>query len=297
MVAGFHSFSMRGSAGLAPSLHTESALWMKKGPRPSSGRRLLRATAGIEQRLRAHRRRGSLAALPSARARLGLELIGEIMHVDHCGLHARAGQPVEHMVDERAPGKRHERLRHAQGERSHALAIARGKHHRRLSLASCPRPSQRERRQVAVCWRELARVEAREARQAPDAQGRAQDSARPAGYERDSRACRHVSPIAQRCRESSSCVGRRALRRARRTDRSKNADLLRASGGTVTSESLASSGFRNVEPGILEKRHEIVGERGRVGRPGNRGCRPASGLAAQAATSSSASDNHATPMC
>ena len=57
------------------------------------------------------------------------------MHVDDGSLDAGAGEPVEHMVDERPPGKRHERLRHAQGQGAHALAKTRGKHHCRLSLS------------------------------------------------------------------------------------------------------------------------------------------------------------------
>ena len=36
---------------------------------------------------------------------------------------------------------------------------------------------------------------------------------------------------------------------------------LRASGGTVASELLPFKRFRNVEPGVLEKRYEVVGER------------------------------------
>src|SRR5262245_55481807 len=62
------------------------------------------------------------------------DLFRQIVHVDDCGLDARPGKPVEHVVDERAPGERHERLRHAQGQWAHALTIAAGKHHRRLSM-------------------------------------------------------------------------------------------------------------------------------------------------------------------
>ena len=85
--------------------------------------RALRTTAGIEELIALIGDEDRwLRFLPAGKT--FLELIGEIVHVDHCCLHTRAGQPVEHMVDERAPGKRHERLRHAQGERSHALAAA-----------------------------------------------------------------------------------------------------------------------------------------------------------------------------
>src|SRR5680860_252425 len=64
-----------------------------------------------------------------------------------------------------------------------------------------------------VAGRRLTETPARRTRASstePGGRGRGQDSARPAGYGRDSRACRHVSPIAQKYRGSSSCVGRRA---------------------------------------------------------------------------------------
>ena len=133
-MAGFHSFSMRGSAGAAPSLHTESALWMKNGPRPSSGRAFL-APPPVSSRHAALVRDDQLG-LPAFAARdVGFELIGEVMHVDHRRLDAGRRQPVEHVIEQRPARERHQRLRHAQGQRPHALALAGGQHHRRPRLS------------------------------------------------------------------------------------------------------------------------------------------------------------------
>ena len=55
------------------------------------------------------------------------------MHVDDGGHDASFGEPVEHMVDERPPSKRYERLGMRKVRR--ALATTRGKDHCRLSLS------------------------------------------------------------------------------------------------------------------------------------------------------------------
>ena len=58
-----------------------------------------------------------------------LDLLGEVMHVDHRALDAGLGQPVEHMIDQRLAGDLDQRLRHRVGERPHARAEAGGQHH------------------------------------------------------------------------------------------------------------------------------------------------------------------------
>ena len=58
-----------------------------------------------------------------------LDLLGQMMDVDHRALDAGLGEPVEHVVDQRLAGDRHQRLRHAIGERAHAQAEAGGEHH------------------------------------------------------------------------------------------------------------------------------------------------------------------------
>jgi hypothetical protein len=71
---------------------------------------------------------------------MGFELVGQVMHVDHGRLDAGRGKAVEHMIDERPAGKRHERLRHARGQRAHPLAIACGEHHCRPRSRHSARP-------------------------------------------------------------------------------------------------------------------------------------------------------------
>ena len=60
---------------------------------------------------------------------MAFDQVGEIMHVDHRALDARRREPVEHMIDQRLARHRHERLRHAVGQRPHPLAEACGEHH------------------------------------------------------------------------------------------------------------------------------------------------------------------------
>ena len=105
----------------------------EEGTCAEHGQCSLRAAAGIEQHValvgNEDRRLRSFSA-----GKAFFEEIGKVMHVDDGGLHACDGEPVEHVLDERPPGKRHERLRHAQGQGAHAFAETRGKDHCRLSL-------------------------------------------------------------------------------------------------------------------------------------------------------------------
>ena len=157
------------------------------------------------------------------------------------------------------------------------------------------RPSQDERGKL-VQRRQLVCSTSRVATQARGARDCAQDSGRPGGCERDNRACRHVSPTAQICRGSSSCVGRRALRRARRTDRSKIADRSRF--GRHSSEPTAwLQALRARRGGRPARETQDRRRQGPGGHPGSRGCRSAGGRPAPAATSSSASDNLARSRC
>ena len=64
-----------------------------------------------------------------ARGEVALDLLGEVMHIDHRALDARLGQPVEHVIDQRLAGDLDQRLRHLVGERAHARAEAGGEHH------------------------------------------------------------------------------------------------------------------------------------------------------------------------
>ena len=57
------------------------------------------------------------------------EIADRLRHQSDAPALSAARLDVEHMVDERPSGKGHERLRHSQGERAHALSMARGEHH------------------------------------------------------------------------------------------------------------------------------------------------------------------------
>ena len=112
MVAGFHVFSMRDSDGAAPSLHTESALWIKNGPRPSSGSAFF-APPPVSSRTPRSSETMSSGCLALRAGEVGFELIGQIMHIDHGGLDAGHSQPVEHMIEQSPSRERHQWLRHA----------------------------------------------------------------------------------------------------------------------------------------------------------------------------------------
>ena len=64
-----------------------------------------------------------------ARGEMALDLLGEVMHVDHRALDARVRQPVEHVIDQRLAADLDQRLRHVVGERAHARAEAGRQHH------------------------------------------------------------------------------------------------------------------------------------------------------------------------
>ena len=94
-------------AGVTPSLQTESELWTKKGPSPKSGNAFFTPPPVSSRRSRS----SEMTISGSLREpKMGLDLIGEVMHVDDRLLHVRRFEPVEHMVDQRAAGKRHHRL-------------------------------------------------------------------------------------------------------------------------------------------------------------------------------------------
>ena len=97
--------------GFTPSIQIVSELTMEE-----------RRVAQFGQRLDARRRRCRAAARARPRsrccgrvrpARWSLDLLGEVMHIDHRALDAGVRQPVEHVIDQRLAGDLHQRLRHA----------------------------------------------------------------------------------------------------------------------------------------------------------------------------------------
>ncbi len=87
--------------------------------------RRLHAAAGLQQR--------GLAAQDGARAGARREMrgdpVGVPVGVHHDGLHARLGQPIERVVDQRPAAERQQRLGGAVGERAHAGADTGGQQH------------------------------------------------------------------------------------------------------------------------------------------------------------------------
>ena len=65
--------------------------------------RLDHAAAGAEQRVALV---GDDDLRPLPRREMLLDLVGEVMHVDHGALDAGLGEPVEHMVDQRLAADR-----------------------------------------------------------------------------------------------------------------------------------------------------------------------------------------------
>ena len=65
-----------------------------------------------------------------ARRQMRLDRVRQIMDVDHDAAHTGRAQPVEHMIEKRLAGHLDQRLGACGGERPHALAQARGHHHR-----------------------------------------------------------------------------------------------------------------------------------------------------------------------
>ena len=66
---------------------------------------------------------------PLARRKMPLDLVGEVMHVDHRPFDAGFGEAVEHVVDQRLAADRHQGFRHRAVVRPHAGAEARRQHH------------------------------------------------------------------------------------------------------------------------------------------------------------------------
>ncbi len=99
---------------------------MEERRRPEQRQRLDDAAAGAEDGL-ALVRNGDLG-LP-ARLQVLLDLVGEMVDVDHGGLHADRGEAIEHVIDQRLAAHRHQRFGHRIGERAHARAKAGGQDH------------------------------------------------------------------------------------------------------------------------------------------------------------------------
>ena len=88
--------------------------------------RLDDAAAGAEHRV-------ALVGDDHARARAARDmiddLVGQIMHIDDGLADAGVAELVEHMIEQRAAGHGHQRLRHPVGQRAHAHAEAGGEDH------------------------------------------------------------------------------------------------------------------------------------------------------------------------
>ena len=122
MLAGSNASASRSRLGCTPSIQIVSELTWKNGSLPSCGSALT-TPPPVSSSLP---RSSEITICGALRAReVPLDLVGEIMHVDHRALDAGCGQPVEHMIDQRLAGDRHQRLRHAC--RSAAACARRGR--------------------------------------------------------------------------------------------------------------------------------------------------------------------------
>ena len=126
MRAGSNARARRTRFGTTPSIQMVSELMWKNGappkcgialtgppPVPSSSARSSETTIG-----------GRCAA-----GEMPLDLVGEVVHVDHRALDAGIGEAVEHIVDQRLAADRHQRFRDRAVVRPHARAETRRQHH------------------------------------------------------------------------------------------------------------------------------------------------------------------------
>ena len=115
-------------AGVAPSVHTESMLATRIGASPSSGRAFFRPPPVSSRAARSSEMiRMSRSVRPALSMRLAA--VGKGVDVDHRLRHARRGQAVEHMVDQRLAAHLHQGLWPIVRQRTHARAQARGQDH------------------------------------------------------------------------------------------------------------------------------------------------------------------------
>jgi len=115
-----------------------------------------------------------------------------------------------------------------------------------------------DQRREVVCGRKLTRIKAAK----PCQSGMSEVALKVA---RDPRDMSEITALAVTFRQSRKDaedlrVSLGAERRVKRDESiARKGLILRAPGGTVASEKLPFKRFRNVEPGVLEKRYDIVG--------------------------------------
>ena len=137
--------------------------------------------------------------------------------------------------------------------------IARGQHHRRPRLGHGRALSHHERRKVFGGGK-LARVEAAQLRQSGMGEVALEIAC-------DPRDVSEITALAVTFRQSRKDaedlrVPLSAERGVKRDEPiARKVLALRAPGGTVASEKLPFKRFRDVEPGILEQRHQVIGQR------------------------------------
>ena len=110
IAAGSKASASRARLGFTPSIQMRVGIDVEERRVAEQRQRLDHAAAGAEQQ----------AALVGdddlrlrARGEMALDLLGEVMHVDHRALDARFRQPVEHVIDQRLAADLDQRLRHA----------------------------------------------------------------------------------------------------------------------------------------------------------------------------------------
>ena len=126
MRAGSNASASRARFGRTPSIHMRVGIDMEERRVAEQRQRLDDAAAGAEHFIALIR---DDDAGPCALRGVIDDLVGQIVHVDDGLADAGIAELVEHMIEQRAAGDAHQRLRHLVGQRPHAQAETGGEDH------------------------------------------------------------------------------------------------------------------------------------------------------------------------
>ena len=189
-----------------------------------------------------------------ARGEMTLDLLGEVMHVDHRAFDAGFRQPVEHVIDQRA-------CRRPRPAASACVSVSgrmrvpkpaastmalRGRLAGALGSSGLSRPAH---------WRDTTR----RAAPAPDAPANAADRPIPAACDANIAACRRGGRGGRRCRGSWRRAARPAWHRALAKAGASNSGIGRAPRARIARQQRDLHHLRHVDARVLQQRGEVVG--------------------------------------